>query len=639
MGSVSESPTTDRLLVNGLIVWTWCLDGVLPAWLFGLDNKLTKQENNHLEAVSVVDSAESTTPLTDTPGSRGRRLVALTAISGLLAACGGGGGSEDASTGTGSGTGGGSGSTPAPPPAPGSPGAGEEPVYEQDGPVTEKRASRFLGQASLGATEAEIAKVVEIGFEAWLDEQMGVGGNGSRYDWMVEQGYLYNGSIFTLLGSDQSLWFKLFTSPDTLRQRIALALSEIFVINGSGITGAGDFRNFGVAAYMDLLETYAFGNYRTLLEEVTLSHQMGAFLSMRGSRKAESTGQAPDENYAREILQLFSIGLYKLNLDGTYELDGNGQPIETYSNDDIVGLARAFTGWDADTSVQVPERWRARMVLDPANHEPREKSFLGLTIPAGTDGETSMRLALDWISQHQNVAPFIARQLIQRLVTSNPSSYYVRRVAEAFNDNGDGIRGDLGAVVKAVLLDPEARLTVLSNSIVGKVREPMLRFVHWARSFNASGNGRQCDVSDMSSPSVSLGQSPLRSDSVFNFFRPGFTPPNTELGNAGYSAPELQIASEVSVIGYANFMTNVIRSGMQGVRSDYVQELALVNDPSALLDRLDLLLTAGQLTDQTRSMVLTTISALPVETDEDRRVRVNAAILLVMISSDYLVQK
>lgn len=564
---------------------------------------------------------------TDTPGNRGRRMLGLTAIAGLLAACGGGGGTSDNSSGGGL----------APAPSPSSP--GQEPVYEPDGPVTEKRASRFLGQASLGATDEDIAKVVASGFEAWLDEQMAIAGNGSRFNWLIEQGYQNDGTLFTLLGSDQSLWFKLFTSPDTLRQRIALALSEIFVINGMGITGAGDFRNFGVAAYMDMLETYAFGNYRTLLEEVTLSHQMGAFLSMRGSRKADANGQAPDENYAREVLQLFSIGLYKLNLDGTYVLNGNGQPIETYTNDDVVGLARAFTGWDADTSVPIPERWRARMVHDASAHESREKSFLGLTIPAGTDGPTSMRMALDWIAQHPNVAPFISRQLIQRLVTSNPSSYYVRRVAEVFNDNGDGVRGDLGAVVKAILLDPEARLTVLSSPVVGKVREPLLRFVHWARSFGATGNGRQCEVSDMSSPSVALGQSPLRASSVFNFFRPGFTPPNTELGEAGYTAPELQIASEVSVIGYANFMTNIIRSGMQGVQSDYANELALVNDPAALLDRLDLLLTAGQLSEQTRSMVLSTISSLPVNDDEDRRVRVHAAILLVMISSDYLIQK
>ncbi len=224
-------------------------------------------------------------------------------------------------------------------------------------------------------------------------------------------------------------------------------------------------------------------------------------------------------------------------------------------------------------------------------------------------------------------------------MTSNPSTYYVRRVAEVFNDNGDGVRGDLGAVVKAILLDPEARLTVLSSPVVGKVREPLLRFVHWARSFGATGGGRQCEVSDMSSPSSALGQSPLRASTVFNFFRPGFTPPNTELGAAGYTAPELQIASEVSVIGYANFMTNIIRSGMQGVQSDYVNELALVNDPAALLDRLDLLLTAGQLSGQTRSTVLSTIASLPVNDDEDRRVRVHSAILLVMISSDYLIQK
>lgn len=572
------------------------------------------------------------------PAGRTRRRLALGAITGLLAACGGGGGDINVGGGTGStpGTGGDTGS---PGSGTGNPSDGTAPVYEPEGPVTEKSSARFLGQASMGATDDEIARVLENGYEAWLDDQMAIGGNGSRYDWMLNQGYGSDTTLFTLLGSDQSLWYKLITSPDTLRQRVALALSEIFVINGLGITGAGDFRNFGVAAYMDMLETYAFGNFRTLLEEVTLSHQMGTFLSMRGSKKGTASGQAPDENYAREILQLFSIGLYRLNANGSQVTGANGLPVETYSNDDIVGLARVFTGWDTNPAETVPGTWRTRMVFNSASHEQQEKRFLGLSVSAGTDGQTAMRMTLDHIANHENVGPFICRQLIQRLVTSNPSSFYIARVVAFFEDNGQGVRGDLGSVVKAILLDPEARRTNLADPTVGKIREPILRFAQWARSFSASADPGQFDVADLSSPSEALGQSPMRSASVFNFFRPGFVPPNTELGNAGMVAPELQTTSEVSVIGYVNFMTNVIRSGLLGVRSSYLPELALVNDPSALLNRVDLLLTAGQLSEATRTIVLNAISVLPVNDDEDRRVRVNTAILLVMISADYLVQK
>ena len=562
-----------------------------------------------------------------------RRGFALGLISSALAACGGGGGAStgnDADNNSGGNTG----------LLPGEP-SEQQPYYEPEGPMTEKSASRFLGQASMGATDEQIARVMELGYEGWIDEQMTVSGNGSRYDWMLEHGF--NGSVneFTLLGSDQSLWFKMFTSPDTLRQRIALALSEIFVINGFGITGTGEYRNFGVAAYMDLLEDHAFGRYRNLLESITLSHQMGAFLSMRGSKKALTEGRSPDENFAREILQLFSIGLYELNANGTVKRDASGQPIETYTNDDIVGLARAFTGWDTNYSAQVPARWREQMVANDADHEPGEKNFLGMTIPAGTGARSSLQMALDHIAGHDNVGPFLAYQLIQRLVTSNPSSFYVGRVAASFNDNGFGERGDLGSVVKAILLDPEARRTDLSSPTVGKVREPMLRFSHWARSFNASDitSARDCNVADMSNPASDLGQSPMRASSVFNFFRPGFVPPNTTLGANGLVAPELQIANEVTVIGYANFMTNVIRSGLQGMQSAYLPELQLVEDPAALLDRVDLLLTAGALSDTTRSLILNTLQSLPVADDEDRRVRVNTAVLLVMVSADYLVQK
>lgn len=594
--------------------------------------KKTKTQLNSAspeQAEHSSDAAEVATTMSDSstraPISLGRR-AALGSVSAFLAACGGGGGADSGDPGSGGGGSGGG-------------GASGTPILEDAGPVNSKRASRFLGQASMGATDADIARVLEIGYEGWLDEQMGISGNGSRYDWMNEQGFGAQTNIFTLRGSDESCWFKLFFSPDTLRQRISLALSEIFVINGKGLDAAGEFTGFGVASYMDMLERHAFGNYRELLEDVTLSHQMGAFLSLQGSRRADSEGRAPDENYAREILQLFSIGLYELNDDGTEKKGADGRSVETYSNDDIVGLARALTGWSNNAASQVPARWLTRMVLNSAYHETGEKSFLGMTVPPGTDGQSSMQIALDHIANHPNVGPFLGKQLIQRLVTSNPSSGYVSRVAQRFNDNGNGVRGDLGSVVKAVLLDPEALQKVLFDNTAGKIREPILRFAHWARSFEATSPNRSCEIANLAHPGLALGQSPMRSPGVFNFFRPGFVPPSTTLGAAGKVAPELQIANEVSVIGYVNFITNIVRSGLGGVTSVYTNELKLVNDVEQLVDRIDLLLTANELSEQARQLIVNTVSALPAETTEDLRVRANTAVLLVMVSADYLLQK
>ena len=588
-------------------------------------NDALSAQADHLADVPNVPLAASAAS-TRAPSSLGRRTV-LGSVTAFLAACGGGNDGGDTGGGSDGGDGGGGGG-----------GASGSPVLEADGPLNARRASRFLGQAAIGATDTEIERVLELGYEGWLDEQMGLSGNGSRYDWMNEQGYGIQTNVFTLRGSDESCWFKLFFSPDTLRQRVSLALSEIFVINGKGLDAGGTFTGFGVAAYMDLLERNAFGSYRELLEDVTLSHQMGAFLSLQGSRRADSEGRAPDENYAREILQLFSIGLYELNEDGTEKRGSDGEPIETYSNDDVVGLARALTGWSNNEATQVPARWLTQMVLNPAYHETGEKNFLGMTVPPGTDGQTSLQIALDHIANHPNVGPFLGKQLIQRLVTSNPSSGYVARVAQRFNDNGNGVRGDLGSVVKAVLLDPEARRKVLFDNTAGKIREPILRFAHWARSFAATSPNRSCQIADLSNPGTELGQSPMRSPGVFNYFRPGFVPPNSAIGAAGKVAPELQIANEVSVIGYANFITNIIRSGLGGVSSAYTYELKLVNDVEQLVDRVDLLLTANELSDQTRQLIVDTVSALPAETTEDLRVRANTAVLLVMVSADYLIQ-
>jgi len=369
---------------------------------------------------------------------------------------------------------------------------------------------------------------------------------------------------------------------------------------------------------------------------------MGVYLSMRGSRRADGTGRAPDENYAREVLQLFSIGLYELDQSGSLKRDASGNPIETYTQEDIVGLARAFTGWEADRFVRgEPTHWRRPMKLLPDYHEPGAKRFLGLTIPAGTDGATTLESALDHIAAHPNVGPFIGRQLIQRLVTSNPSPAYVYRVAQTFADDGNGQRGNLGAVIRAVLLDPEARdASAVDSETFGKVREPIVRFVQWARTFRARDPEGRYLLYDYSDPANKLGQSPSRAPSVFNFFRPGYVPPNTALGERGLVAPELQITSESSVVGYANFMLRVVRTGLGNrLVPNYGREQRLAGDPAALVARLDLLLGGGQLSEATRAAIESALETIRNDDEVKRLARVHAAILMVMVSSDYLVQR
>ena len=456
------------------------------------------------------------------------RTVALAGAltSSMLAACGGGGG--------------GSAPEPAPPPVTG---------------ITRAEASRFLAQASMGATANDIARVQSIGYSAWLDEQFALPPTTSRWDWLVAAGFGASTYRNTEAGFDAAAWRKLLNAPDTLRQRVTLALSELTVAAIDGLVGGG-WRAFSAAAYLDLLEANAFGNYRTLLQQISTSAPMGEYLTYRGNVKFNAaTGALPDENYAREVMQLFTIGLLKLELDGSPALSG-GKTQETYTLDDITGLARVFTGWDYDLAggtTATPDFKRRPMIQIASRHELGAKTFLGITIPAGTAGAASLTQALDGIFAHPNVAPFVGRQLIRRLVCSNPGAAYVARVATVFNDDGSGVKGNLKAVLKAILLDAEARdAAQLDDPDFGKLREPMLRFAAWARAFNASSASDAWAIGNTSDLATRLGQSPLRSPSVFNFFRPGYVPPNSSIAGASLVAPEFQITNESSVVGYLN---------------------------------------------------------------------------------------
>jgi uncharacterized protein (DUF1800 family) len=524
-------------------------------------------------------------------------------------------------------------------------------------------AARFLNQVSFGANNAEMAKARQFGYSAILEDQFYMPGASHE---------AYINAISATLPAGQSLsdsyvmhtfWRQAATGQDQLRRRVAFALSQIFVISLQD----ANLQNYrrGVASYMDMLTRNAFGNYRQLLQDVTLHPMMGLYLSHLRNRKEDpALNRVPDQNYAREVMQLFSIGLYELNPDGTLTLV-NGQPVETYDSDDIVGLSRVFTGFSwagcANTSTncfngggtQSPNREVMPMQSFPQFHSISEKSFLGQTILANAtpDPDGDLSKALDVIAGHANVGPFIGRQLIQRLVTSNPSQAYVGRVAQAFNSGtftsnlysvGTGQRGDLRATIAAILLDPEARTFPVADS--GKTREPILRLAHWMRAFNARSASGYFQLGTTDDPSNSLGQSPMRSPTVFNFYRPGYVPPNTPIATAGLVAPELQNVNEISVVGYSNFMRSAVQNGAgsnnpRDIQPDYTAEMALAHDANLLIDRVSLLLTAGSMSAATRTLILNVINSVPMTATNARRDRVRLAVFFTLSSPDYLVQK
>jgi len=511
--------------------------------------------------------------------------------------------------------------------------------------AADAEASRFLAQASMGASRAQIERVKALGFAGWLDEQFALPQQGTRWDWLIAKGFNDPANQNSQAGFDACAWRKLLASPDTLRQRVTMALSEMLVVGIDGLVNGGGWRAFSAAAYLDLLEANAFGTVRNLLDQVSRSVPMGLYLTFRGNPKANATkGTSPDENYARELMQLFTIGLVQLNDDGTPKLV-NGAPVETYGQGDVTGLARVFTGWNWDLAggdTSTPDYQRRPMIQVAPNHELGAKTFLGTTIPAGTAGADSLRLALDAIHAHPNVPPFWSRQLIQRLVTSNPSPAYVKRIAAVFVDDGAGARGNLQAVIRAILLDDEARDPAnAARPDFGKLREPIVRLAGWARAFNATSASDAWAVPNTSDPGTRLAQSPLRSPSVFNFFRPGYVPPNSAIGDAALVAPEFQITNESSSVGYVNFMQRVVANGaaLGDVKADYASLLPLADSAAALLAELNVVLAAGQLSDATVSALQTAVDSMPTGSDAARNNRIYAALTMVLAAPEYLVLK
>lgn len=612
---------------------------------FNSDKKHLKAPSGRLDSVDACAKTEMKWEAASVEKSLLKRHCRawVAALAGLsLAACSGGGG------------GGGSTSTPAP----------VAPIRP-----TDAQAGRFLTQATFGPTDATLADVKANGITAWVVTQEAMAPSASHrafVDARLTQLLVANAKArLTPTEFYESFWSQAATAPDQLRQRVKLALSEIFVVSLADPTV--DPR--GAASYYDMLGANAFGNYRTLLEQVTLHPMMGDYLSYIANQKEDpTTGRHPDENYAREVEQLMSIGLYQLNLDGSVKTDSTGAPIPTYSSTDIQGLAKVFTGfsWYSPTPTNTtffggsrdPNASITPMIAYPAFHSISSKTFLGVTIPATAtpDPAGDLKIALDTLFNHPNVGPFIGKQLIQHLVTSNPSPAYISRVAGVFNDNGHGVRGDLGAVVQAVLTDPDALdITATSSPTFGKLREPLVRVGNWMRAFNATSQSGSWLISSTSA-NTSFSQSALTAPSVFNFFRPGYSPPNTRLGAAKLVAPEFQIVDEVSTVGYINTLQTTIDRGIGGtppggsgadVQSAYANEVAIANDANALADRMNLLLLYGQMSAGLRARIVESVTGIAVPGGTATQAQITAAqtnraklaIFMTMVSPEYLAQR
>jgi uncharacterized protein (DUF1800 family) len=513
-------------------------------------------------------------------------------------------------------------------------------------PATQAEAAHFLTQATFGPTSEEIDNLDGRTYDAWLDEQFS-----TPPSYHLPQ---YN-ALMQARGSDDrdrrirmEVWWKTAVqAPDQLRQRVAFALSEIMVV--SDREAALSAAQQGLGYYYDILVRNAFGNYRQLLEEVTLSPEMGRYLSMLGNRKPiPAAGIRADENYAREVMQLFSIGLEELNLDGTPKLDAGGDSSPTYDQDDIEELARVFTGWSWDNANGIfkrfedPSDWLRPMIPFENFHDTDAKTIIGgVHFPAGGGARPELDKALDTLFNHPNVGPFIATRLIHRLVTSNPSPAYVVRAAGVFNDNGAGVRGDLGAVIRAILTDPEARAgATAANPHFGKLREPLMVVTHLWRAFDAraaSGNYVYPNPQD------NLMQAPLSAPHVFNFFSPFFSPPGA-MQQADLVAPEFEIENEVSITNQFNryFLGSLVfNSSRNNPQPDDVliqiqQEEALAGDPEALLDHLDILLMAGGMSDEMRATLRAHVQSIPAGNPTQRAAD---TIYLIVTSPQYLVQK
>lgn len=539
-------------------------------------------------------------------------------------------------------------------------------------------ASRFLTQASFGPTAKSIDHLIGMSHEAWINEQMVLPQTphlallDARFEqlgWEAtpdpeddDDGYLRD-----LQRSD--IWWEIMVrGDDQLRQRVAYALSQIFVISNVSDVLYNDTR--GIANYHDMLATHAFGNYRDLLEAVTLHPMMGEYLSMVRNEKADSTRNIrPDENYAREVMQLFSIGLIELNTDGSTKTNATDKPIPTYNQNIIKAFAKVFTGWNYATADQWWE-WKSDAIgevlpMKPFEtiHDKEPKTLLNsMALFSNRTAVQDMKSAMDNLFNHSNVGPFIGKQLIQRLITSNPTPEYVGRVAAVFNNNGSGVRGDLGAVIKAIFLDAEARTGhITAPSTFGKLREPILQVSAIWRAFKVKGipvakeNGTLAGFrlrywgSDRD-----MGQRPYGAFSVFNYYRPNYQHPGSIAGQ-NLLSPEFQILTESLIISKTNRLASLVFWRDQTFNTDIdpiphnwdiyppflnlEEEKNMANNSELLLDRLNLILCHGNMTIEMRNLIIGHINKIELTWDNAVRTRVFEALVLVVTSPIFSLQR
>ena len=538
-----------------------------------------------------------------------RGTLTAVAAAAFLVACGGGGGSDTASSGT------------------------DTPEVIATVKPTATEASRFLGQATMGATEAEIKRLQTMSYDQWLDEQFAKPQTLHRlYINQASADLAAVGQTLSITNFWDSWWSQALGSDDQLRQRAAFALSQIMVVSFTNDTLRNQTR--GVASYYDMLGENAFGNFRKLLEDVTYHPMMGIYLShMKNQKEDPTTGRVPDLNYAREICQLFAIGEQKLNLDGSVAMSSDGKAQPGYVGSDLTELSKVFTGLSWYAGPSLSDRTARRFAGNDANlerdwrpmqayagytagtdyHSLSQKSFLGTTIPASSTQQVDaeIKTALDTIFNHPNVGPFIAKQLIQRMVTSNPSAAYVTRVANKFANNGSGVRGDMKAVFKAILMDPEARKLDTASTTAGKLREPVLRLSGLLRAFDAkSVSGRYTGIGNTDDPATSLGQTPMYAPTVFNFFRPGYQPTNTTFMAQNLVAPEMQLTHDLTVAGYLNYIRTWLQiNTTRDIQHTYDAEMDLATTPTELVEKVNLKLTGGTMSEALKTQIANAVAS------------------------------
>ncbi len=536
-------------------------------------------------------------------------------------------------------------------------------------------ASRFLSQATMGANYEALEQLSQSNIETWISTQMNMTPNSFAAKYIE----VFNDAN-TIINNDDdrtdymsyTFYESLFENPDVLRQKIAFALSQIFVISPTNSTLNN--RGFSASSYYDVLYLNAFGNYRDLLMEVTMHPAMGIYLSHFQNQKTDLVqGTSPDENYAREIMQLFSIGLFEMNNDGTHKRDADGNSIPTYDIEDIQEIAKVFTGLSGgDVSVPGSPHTFGRSVssydltvpmkMFEDYHDKSEKIMIdGTVLPAGRAGMDDINDAIDILYEHDNVGPFISIRLIQQLVKSNPTPAYVNRVATVFNNNGQQVRGDMGAVIKAILLDPEAReCSWIDDVKSGKLLQPMERLTNLFLAFDIATPSGRFYWKDESTLFPRVQQSFLASPTVFNFFSPFYAEKDIVQANEMIS-PEFQILHSTTGIHYLNIVEGALKrrpfdnytrpsADNEGLRNntsdaptlDLTDEINLYNTMglSALIDRLDIILSRGQLSAEVKTIIMDTINqnsnTLNFYGAENAVVD---AIYYIMISPNYIILK